>query len=285
MTHQHKGNENTDKDGDIIVHAGVFRVTRRDRIIQPNEVEQSTIPKGTTNLTLSPIDIKDVTKVAIIPRDVHEHQVVLLLDDPIMRAVPRDVPVTATRGLRQRLMGPGFPGITLFPVGFEGTAAVNTTVAERKSATPMDTHPILVVTYIKVATARAAIVSKHRAATIKEPLHDAIGIMSRFRPVELGKRDLVTISYPVILVLCRGRTIFSNLCAPTGYLLLPRCHSIVSINSLTWIVEGCSHARCNAFEMSLMNNPRLLSINGRFQTVISVATHSPPVTHEVAKAI
>ena len=59
VTHQSKGNRDVRENGDIADHTGIhlFRVTRQDRIIRTNEVEQSTIPKSNTNLTLSPIDI------------------------------------------------------------------------------------------------------------------------------------------------------------------------------------------------------------------------------------
>ena len=49
----------------------------------------------------------------------------------------------------------------MIPVGFKSATAANTTVAERTFATPVVTHPILVVTDIKVA-----IMSERGVATI-----------------------------------------------------------------------------------------------------------------------
>ena len=59
VTHQSEGNRNVRENGDLADHIGIrlFRVTRQDRIIRTIEVEQSTIARDNTRLTISPVDV------------------------------------------------------------------------------------------------------------------------------------------------------------------------------------------------------------------------------------
>ena len=76
VTHKAEDNHDGREDTDIIsdVSIRLFRVTLRDGIIQTNKVEQSTITRDNTRLTTSPIDVRVVVKVAIVPKDVQGHR-------------------------------------------------------------------------------------------------------------------------------------------------------------------------------------------------------------------
>ena len=59
VTHQTKDNHDVREDGDVADNAGIrlFRVTPQDGIIRTNEVEQLTISRDNTKLTISPVDV------------------------------------------------------------------------------------------------------------------------------------------------------------------------------------------------------------------------------------